>query len=65
MKRFFSFFGSLKRDAVIESGKLVFSLIGVGTVLANIATAGILFFAPAVAIFFGAWYAIYLQMEGI
>ncbi len=55
----------LKRDAVIESGKIMFSLIGVGTVMANIVTAGRWLFAPVVVIFVSAWYAIYCQMEGV
>jgi hypothetical protein len=55
----------VKLDAVIESGKIMFALVGVGTAAANIAVAGLLFFLPCVAIFAGAWYAVYRQMEGV
>jgi hypothetical protein len=55
----------VKWDAVIESGKIMFALVGVGTVAANIAVAGLLFFIPCIAIFAGAWYAVYRQMEGV
>lgn len=65
MNRVLEFLRSLKREAVIESGKVMFSLIGVGTVMANIATAGKLFFLPVMIVFFGAWYAVYRQMEGV
>lgn len=65
MTRIVDFFRSLKRAAVIESGKIMFSVIGIGTVLADIRTAGLFFFAPVIAIFFGAWYALYRQMEGV
>jgi hypothetical protein len=65
IKRVLNFFRSLQRSAVIESGKIMFSVIGIGTVTANIWVAGKLFFIPAILIFLSGWYALYTQMEGV
>ena len=64
-KKVFVFFSSLKRPAVIESGKIMFALIGVGSVMANIVVAGRWFFIPVVLLFLGTWYALYCQMEDV
>lgn len=62
MNRLISFVRSLRRDAVIESGKIMFALIGVGTVGANAWVAGKILFLPVLAVFLAAWYCLYLQM---
>ena len=61
------FVASLKynRAALMESGKLVFAIIGVGTVLADFSTMRYWFLVPGVALFFAVWFAIYTQMEGV
>lgn len=62
-----TFLKSLKfnRPALFESGKLIFAIIGVGTVLADFSTMRYWFLVPGCALFFGLWFAVYSQMEGV
>jgi hypothetical protein len=53
------------RGALIESGKLVFSLVGFSTVLADFSTMRFWFIIPALALFVSVWFALYSQMEGV
>ena len=65
--RFQIAFSTLKynRAAFIESGKLVFAVIGLGTVLADFSTIRYWFILPGVLLFAGFWFGIYTQMEGV
>jgi hypothetical protein len=65
--RFQLFFNALKynRAAVIESGKLLFAIIGLGTILADFSTMRYWFILPGLCIFFAVWFAIYTQMEDV
>jgi len=56
---------TFNKAALIESGKLVFAIIGLGTVLADFSTMRYWFILPALVLFVGAWFGIYLQMEGV
>jgi hypothetical protein len=53
------------RAALIESGKLLFAIIGLGTILADFSTMRFWFVPPAMILFFAVWFAIYVQMEGV
>ena len=53
------------RAAVIESGKLVFAIIGLGTILADFSTMRYWFILPGLALFVAVWFAIYVQMDGV
>ena len=65
--RFQIAFSTLKynRAALIESGKLVFAVIGLGTVLADFSTMRYWFILPGLVLFAGFWFGIYTQMEGV
>lgn len=62
-----SFFRSIKfnRPALIESGKVVFAIIGIGTILADFSTMKLWFLIPGLLLFSGVWFALYSQMEGV
>ena len=60
-----SFLRSIKRDAAIESAKILFALIGLGTILADFSTMRLWFVIPGIVIFFATWFALYRQMEGV
>ena len=53
------------RAALIESGKLLFAIIGFGTILADFSTMRFWFVPLALVLFFAVWFAIYVQMEGV
>jgi hypothetical protein len=53
------------RSAVIESGKIVFAIIGLGTILADFSTMKYWFIVPGVTLFAAVWFAIYIQMDGV
>ena len=65
--RFKLAFSSLRynRAAVIESGKLVFAIIGLGTILADFSTMRYWFILPGLVLFVAVWFAIYVQMDGV
>lgn len=62
-----AYFASLKfhRPALIESGKILFALVGVGTVLGNLAVMRFWQFPVGLAIVGVVWFALYSQMEGV
>lgn len=53
------------RPALIESGKILFALVGVGTVLGNLAVMRFWQFPVGLAIVGCVWFALYTQMEGV
>jgi hypothetical protein len=53
------------RAALVESGKLVFAIIGLGTILADFSTMKYWFILPGIITFLAVWFAVYLQMEGV
>lgn len=61
------FLSSLRfnRPALIESGKVVFAIIGIGTILADFSTMKLWFLIPGLLLFSGVWFALYSQMEGV
>ena len=65
--RFQAAFSMLKfnRAALVESGKLVFAIIGLGTILADFSTMRYWFILPGIVLFVAVWFAIYVQMEGV
>lgn len=67
MNRLRQYFAALQfnRAALIESGKIVFALIGVGTILADFSTMRYWFLIPGVALFVATWFVVYTQMEGV
>lgn len=62
MRSVIKFFRTLERDRAIESGKLVFGMIGVGTVLGDLAETHVGLIGISACVFFMAWYAIYAMV---
>lgn len=56
---------ALNREALVDSFRNVFAVLGVGTVLADFGTMRAWLVAPCVVCFFGAVYADYLRHEGV
>jgi hypothetical protein len=55
------FFRTLDRDRAFESGKIIFAVIGVATVLADLSTMRAWFLLPACALVAATWYGVYRQ----
>jgi hypothetical protein len=58
-----NFFRTLDRDRAFESGKIIFAIIGVATVLADLSTMRAWFLLPALSLVFLTWFAIYRHTE--
>ena len=54
---------SVRCGALFESGKIVFSLIGLGTVLGDFMTMKLWLVGPMMIFFLGAWAGLYSQTE--
>ena len=59
MRHVKEFFQTLRRDAAIEAAKLTFSIIGVGSVLADFSVMRVWLLLPAAALLSLTWFAIY------
>jgi hypothetical protein len=63
MKKILEFFRQLQRDAAIEAAKLTFSIIGVGSVLADFSVMRLWLLLPAAALLSATWFVIYKQCQ--
>lgn len=62
-KRFLERIRSLRREAAIESAKLTFAVLGVGSTLANFSQMHVWIMLPAGALLLATWGAIYRMCE--
>lgn len=65
IKKAIAFFRDLDRDRAFESGKIIFAIIGVATVLADLSTMRAWFLLPALVLVFLTWFAIYRHTENV
>lgn len=56
---------SIERERLIESGKLIFAIIGIGETVANLAAMPLVLVLLGVPLVSGTWYAIYRITERI
>lgn len=63
MKHIREFFQTYRRDAGIEAAKLTFSLIGVGSVLADFSVMRLWLMAPAAVLLSATWLVIYRMCQ--
>ena len=63
MKTIREFYSTLRRDAAIEAAKLTFSLIGVGSVLADFSVMRVWLLLPAAALLSATWLVIYRMCQ--
>lgn len=63
MKKLREFIVTLRRNAAIEAAKITFSLIGVGSVLADFSQMRLWLMAPAAVLLSATWLVIYRMCE--
>lgn len=65
MRKISEMFRSIEQERLIESGKLVFAIIGIGETIANLAAMPLVLVLLGVPLVSGTWYATYRITERI